>query len=43
MTKFTADFIIRIGIEIIEWLAIILREKGGTNDSKGNTEKKREG
>jgi hypothetical protein len=42
MTKRTVDLIIRIGIEIVEWISIILKEKRGTNDSKRNPEKKRE-
>ena len=41
MTKRTVDLIIRIGIEIVEGLSIILKEKRGTNDSKRNPEKKR--
>jgi hypothetical protein len=43
MTKRTVDLIIRIGIEIVEWISIILKEKRGTknNDSKRNPEKKR--
>ena len=36
MTKRTVDMIIRIGIEIVEWISIILKEKRGTYDSKGN-------
>ena len=43
MTKRTVDLIIRIGIEIVEWISIILKEKRGTNDSKRNPEKKRKG
>ena len=42
MTQRTIDLIIRIGIEIVEWISIILKEKRGTNDSKRNPEKKRE-
>ena len=44
MTKRTVDLIIRIGIEIVEWISIILKEKRGTknNDSNRNSEKKRE-
>lgn len=45
MTKRTVDLIIRIGIEIAEWLSIILKEKkrrSRNNDSKGNTEKERQ-
>ena len=44
MTKRTVDLIIRIGIEIVEWISIILEEKRGTknNDSNRNSEKKRE-
>ena len=41
MTKRTVDLIIRIGIEIVEWISIILKEKRGTNDGKRNPEKKR--
>ena len=41
MTRRTVDLIIRIGIEIAEWISIILKEKRGINDSKGNSEKKR--
>ena len=41
MTKRTVDLIIRIGIEIVEWISIILKEKRGNNDSKRNPEKKR--
>ena len=40
MTKRTVDLIIRIGIEIVEWISIILKEKRGNNDSKRNPEKK---
>ncbi len=43
MTRRTVDLIIRIGIEIVEWISIILKEKRGTNDSKRNPEKKRKG
>lgn len=43
MTKRTVDLIIRNGIEIVEWISIILKEKRGTNDSKRNSEKKRKG
>ncbi len=42
MTKRTVDLIIRVGIEIVEWISIILKEKRGTNDSKRNSKKKRE-
>ena len=42
MTKRTVDLIIRIGIEIVEWISIILKEKRGTYDSKGNSKEKRE-
>ena len=42
MTKRTVDLIIRIGIEIVEWISIILKEKRGNNDSNRNSEKKRE-
>jgi len=42
MTKRTVDLIIRIGIEIVEWISIILIEKRGNNDSNRNSEKKRE-
>jgi hypothetical protein len=43
MTKRTVDLIIRIGIEIVEWISIILKEKRGTknNDSYRNSEEKR--
>ena len=41
MTKRTIDLIIRIGIEIVEWISIILKEKRGNNDSKRNSKKKR--
>ena len=40
MTKRTVDLIIRIGIEIVEWISIILREERREteqNDSKRNT------
>ena len=43
MTKRTVDLIIRIGIEIAEWISIILKEKRGTNGSYRNSEKKRKG
>ena len=43
MTKRTVDLIIRIGIEIVEWISIILKEKRGTNDSKRNPKEKRKG
>ena len=43
MTKRTVDLIIRIGIEIVEWISIILKEKRGNNDSKGNSKKKCKG
>ena len=42
MTKRTVDLIIRIGIEIVEWISIILKEKRGNNDSNRNSEKKHE-
>gem|GEM_PF-1521537 len=42
MTKRTVDLIIRIGIEIVEWISTILKEKRRNNDSKRNPEKKRE-
>ena len=44
MTRRTVDLIIRIGIKIVEWLSIILKEKRGnkTNDGKGNSKEKRE-
>ena len=41
MTKRTVDLIIRIGIEIVEWISIILKEERKEtkpNDSKGNSE-----
>ncbi len=41
MTKRTVDLIIRVGIEIVEWISIILKEKRETNDGKRNPEKKR--
>ena len=43
MTRRTVDLIIRIGIEIVEWISIILKEKRGINDSKRNPKKKRKG
>ena len=45
MTKRTVDLIIRIGIEIVDWLSIILKEKkeAKNNDCKRNPEKKRKG
>jgi len=45
MTKRTVDLIIRIAIEIVDWLNIILKEDRRTenNDSKGNSKKKRKG
>ncbi len=33
MTKRTVDLIIRIGIEIVEWISTILKEKRRNNDS----------
>jgi hypothetical protein len=44
-TKRTVDLIIRNGIEIVDWLSIILKEKKEikNNDSKRNSEKKRKG
>jgi hypothetical protein len=42
MTTGTIDLIIRVGIEIVEWISIILKEKRGENDSKRDPEKKRE-
>jgi hypothetical protein len=45
MTRCTVDLIIRIGIEIVDWLSIILKEKkeAKNNDCKRNPEKKRKG
>jgi hypothetical protein len=43
MTKRTIDMIIRIGIEVVEWVSIILKEKRREtkqNDGKGNSKKK---
>jgi hypothetical protein len=44
MTKRTVDLIIRIAIEVVDWLNIILKEnrRSENNDSKGNSKKKRE-
>jgi hypothetical protein len=46
MTKRTVDLIIEIGLEIVEWISIILKEKrkGGDkdNDSKENSKNKRQ-
>jgi len=36
MTERTIDLIIRIGIEIVEWISTILKEKRRKNDSKRN-------
>ena len=45
MTKRTVDLIIRVAMEIVNWLTIILKEKrnGGdkNNDSKGNSKEER--
>ena len=40
MTRRTVDLIIRIGIEIVDWLSIILKEKreAKNNDSNRNSE-----
>jgi len=43
MTKRNVDLIVRIGIETVEWISIILKEKRGNNDSNRNSEKKRKG
>ena len=44
MTKRTVDLIIRIAIEVVDWLNLILKEerKGGNknNDSKSKKERK---
>ena len=46
MTKRTVDLIIRVAIEVVDWLNLILKEKrkGGNkdNDSKRNSKKERE-
>ena len=42
MKKQTVDLIIRIGIELAEWLSIILKEKRrpNQNDNKNTSKKK---
>jgi hypothetical protein len=44
MTKRSLDLIIKIAIEIVEWISITLKEKRRTenNDGKGNSKKKQE-
>ena len=43
MTKRTIDLIVRIGIEIAEWISIILKEKRReTKQNDGKSKKKRE-
>jgi hypothetical protein len=45
MTKRTVELIIRIAIEVVDWLNIILKEKRREtkpNDRKGNSKKERE-
>jgi hypothetical protein len=43
MTQRTIDLLIRITIEIVEFIDTILKRKRGSNDSKGTSEKKRKG
>ena len=43
MTQRTIDLLVRIAIEIVDWINIILKKKRGPNDSKGASEKKRKG
>ena len=40
MKKRTIGLIIAIGLEILDWLKIILMEKGKTHDSKANSTEK---
>jgi hypothetical protein len=43
MTKRTIDMIIRIGLEIVEWMSIILKEKRReTKQNDGKSKKERE-
>lgn len=44
MTKRTIDMIIRIGIEVVEWISLILKEKrkGGNKNNDSKSKKKRE-
>ena len=43
MTQRTIDLLVRIAIEIVEFIDIILKRKRGPNDSKGTSKKKRKG
>ena len=43
MTQRTIDLLIRIAIEIVEWINRHTEKKRGPNDSKGTSEKKRKG
>ena len=42
MTKRTIDMIIRIGIELAEWISIILKEKRRQKSDDSKSKKKRE-
>ena len=44
MTQRTIDLLVRIAIEIVDFIDTILkRKRGSSNDSKGTSEKKRKG
>jgi hypothetical protein len=37
MTQKTIDLLVRIAIEIVDWINIVLKEKRGTNDRYRNS------
>jgi hypothetical protein len=37
MTQRTIDLLVRIAIEIVDWINVILKKKRGSNDSKGTS------
>ena len=43
MTQRTIDLLVRIAIEIVDFIDTILKRKRGSNDSKGASKKKRKG
>ena len=42
MTKRTVDLIIRVAIEVVDWLNIILKEKKETKNNDSKSKKERE-
>jgi hypothetical protein len=41
MTQRTIDLLVKIGIEIVEWITILLKEKKGKSDDGNRASKKK--